>query len=137
MNNELKDFWKNEHKKIRAEKIIKKETKIIKNKTEKIKNDFEGLNLKTKEIRTNEYKPKFLLIQIALNITLFILSIYITTMFLFIIYINFALFWLYALISIIKNDFKKSEMKTIWIVLIILVPISVYLYQDFKQTQTI
>ena len=52
-------------------------------------------------------------------------------------FINLISFWLYALISVIKNDFKKNENKMIWIILIIFVPFSAFLYPDFKEIQVI
>lgn len=51
--------------------------------------------------------------------------------------INFGMIWLYSLISIIKNDFKKENQKLIWIILIIFLPFTAYLYPDFRKVQVI
>lgn len=50
---------------------------------------------------------------------------------------NFCTIWLYSLMSIIKNDFKKENQKTIWIILIIFIPFSALLYPDFRKIQII
>lgn len=127
-NNELKDFWNNNHRIKKAEKELNQNIINI----NKIK-EFKTIKIAKKEDK--KYKPTIFIIQILLNTVLFILSLFLSDIFLIIIFINFILFWLYALISIIKNDFKKKENKIIWILLIIFIPISIYLYPDFKEVQ--
>jgi hypothetical protein len=41
--------------------------------------------------------------------------------------------WLYSLISILKNDFKKDVNKIVWLISIILIPPSSLLYPLFKK----
>ena len=125
-NNELKDFWNNEQRVKKAEKEVFKKEEIRKFKT-----------ILIEEMEEKKYKPTYLIIQAVLNTVLFLLSILISDIFLVIMFINLISFWLYALISVIKNDFKKNENKMIWIILIIFVPFSAFLYPDFKEIQVI
>ena len=125
-NNELKDFWNNEQRVKKAEKEVFKKEEIRKFKT-----------ILIEEKEEKKYKPTYLIIQAVLNTVLFLLSILISDIFLVIMFINLISFWLYALISVIKNDFKKNENKMIWIILIIFVPFSAFLYPDFKEIQVI
>ena len=125
-NNELKDFWNNEQRVKKAEKEVFKKEEIRKFKT-----------ILIEEKEEKKYKPTYLIIQAVLNTVLFLLSILISDIFLVIMFINLISFWLYALISVIKNDFKKNENKMIWIILIIFVPFSAFLYPDFTEIQVI
>ena len=125
-SNELKDFWNNEQRVKKAEKEVFKKEEIRK---------FNTILIEEKEEK--KYKPTYLIIQAVLNTVLFLLSILISDIFLVIMFINLISFWLYALISVIKNDFKKNENKMIWIILIIFVPFSAFLYPDFKEIQVI
>ena len=125
-SNELKDFWNNEQRVKKAEKEVFKKEEIRKFKT-----------ILIEEMEEKKYKPTYLIIQAVLNTVLFLLSILISDIFLVIMFINLISFWLYALISVIKNDFKKNENKMIWIILIIFVPFSAFLYPDFKEIQVI
>ena len=125
-SNELKDFWNNEQRVKKAEKEVFKKEEIRKFKT-----------ILIEEKEEKKYKPTYLIIQAVLNTVLFLLSILISDIFLVIMFINLISFWLYALISVIKNDFKKNENKMIWIILIIFVPFSAFLYPDFKEIQVI
>ena len=125
-NNELKDIWNNEQRVKKAEKEVFKKEEIRKFKT-----------ILIEEKEEKKYKPTYLIIQAVLNTVLFLLSILISDIFLVIMFINLISFWLYALISVIKNDFKKNENKMIWIILIIFVPFSAFLYPDFKEIQVI
>lgn len=154
MNNketlDLKDYWDDENKVKKAEEIIReKKEKILKQelfemeekRKEKINENFK-MNLKYKDYtkeENKEYKPKYLIIQLILNIALFSLSIIFDTfIFITIMWINLSILWIYALISIIKNDFKKENQKMIWIIVLIFIPIiTPYIYPDFKEVQTI
>ena len=85
-----------------------------------------------------KYTPKILIFLILLEIILFSLDLFFGTfIFTILIFINFGLLWLYSLISIIKNDFKKDNQKLIWIILIIFLPFTAYLYPDFRKIQVI
>lgn len=85
-----------------------------------------------------KYTPKIFLLLILLEIVLFSLDLFFGTfVFTILIFINFGLIWLYSLISIIKNDFKKENQKLIWIILIIFLPFTAYLYPDFRKVQVI
>lgn len=147
MNNEasidLRNYWNDENRIKRVkENIINQEQKKQEEKSiEKINKNFKmNLNYKdyTKE-ENKEYKPKYLIIQIILNIVLFSLSILFDTfVFISIMWINLSLLWIYALISILKNEFKKENQKIIWIITLIFIPIiTPYIYPDFKEVQTI
>lgn len=160
MNNELKNYWDNEErlKKVERElnkkeekvKEVKKEitlnldnytnsNKSFNKQSETIKTEF---NFKKNNYNKNEnekYKPKHLIAQIILNSLLFLcLYYYDSYSFLFIMVLNFCLIWIYSLISILKNDFKKDSNKTVWLIALIFLPfITPYIYPDFKEIQTI
>jgi Flp pilus assembly protein TadB len=142
MNNELKDFWKDEKKVKRVEEsILKEEKEKIQNKVFKVNKETE-VKLKFKEytkVENEEYKPTYLIIQIILNAILFSLSVYFDTFgFIVIMLINFCLIWIYSLMSVLKNDFKKENNKTIWLIALIFLPfITPYIYHDFKEIQII
>ncbi len=42
------------------------------------------------------------------------------------------LLWIYCLISIIKNDFKKDVNKIVWLILIFIIPIIFIIYLDLE-----
>lgn len=80
------------------------------------------------------YIPKFLLFQLILNLILIFLTTYFKTIY-FLIFVNFIVIWLYSLISILKNEINEESKKSLWIILILFIPISVYFYPDFRRTQ--
>lgn len=85
-----------------------------------------------------KYTPKIFITLLVFEIILITLSIYFDTfLFIIILFINSGFVWLYALVSIIKNDFKKDNQKLIWILLIIFIPFSAYLYPDFRKIQIV
>lgn len=87
---------------------------------------------------SERYTPKIFILLILLEIVLFSLDLFLGVFFFTIlIFINFGMIWLYSLISIIKNDFKKENQKLIWIILIIFLPFTAYLYPDFRKVQVI
>ncbi len=98
--------------------------------------------LKIKEKKT--YRPKILIIQIILNLLLFIIGFYFFKENIFsgiiliclIILINWSIIWFYSLISIIKNSFKKKSNKLFWLVLILFIPFSAFFYFDLKKILT-
>jgi len=47
------------------------------------------------------------------------------------------LLWLYSLISVLKNEFKNSNTKLIWIILLIFLPVSCVLYPFMKGNQIV
>lgn len=154
MNDDLKNFWNDEKRLKKAENEINQNKEIkheitlnfdvyknsIKlNKEEKsIQKDFNFTNNYNKN-ENKEYKPKHLITQIILNSLLFLCSYYYDSYsFLFIMVLNFCSIWIYSLISILKNDFKKDSNKTVWIIALIFLPfITPYIYPDFKEIQTI
>lgn len=97
------------------------------------------INLNNTYSSENEkYTPKIFITLLIFETILLTLGIYFETfLFIIILYINFAFVWLYALVSIIKNDFKKDNQKLIWILLIIFIPFSAYLYPDFRKVQIV
>lgn len=46
-----------------------------------------------------------------------------------------AVVWVYSFISIIRNDFKKSINKIIWLIVLIFVPVSCVLYPFIGKKQ--
>lgn len=85
-----------------------------------------------------KYTPKIFITLLIFETILLSLGIYFETfLFIIILYINFAFVWLYALVSIIKNDFRKKNQKLIWILLILFFPPSAYLYPDFRKIQIV
>lgn len=85
-----------------------------------------------------KYTPKIFITLLVFEIILITLSIYFDTfLFIIILFINSAFVWTYALVSIIKNDFKKENQKLIWILLILFFPPSAYLYPDFRKIQVL
>lgn len=102
--------------------------------------------LEYKKIKNaKKYRPKILIFQILLNILLITIGLYFFKQDLLfeiffitlVLFINWFIFWFYSLISIIKNDFKKKSNKSIWLLLILLLPISAFLYPDFKKIHTV
>lgn len=149
MNDDLKNFWNDEKRIKKVEKEINK-NKEVKNKISlNFENYTNSINSKEKEIKikfkeyskdeNKEYKPIYLTIQIILNTILFSLSVYFDTFgFIFMMIFNFCVMWLYSLISILRNDFKKESNKTVWLLALIFIPfLTPYIYPDFKDVQTI
>lgn len=140
MNDDLKNFWNDEKRILKANEEIKKE-KINLNfnnnskKEEKIKNENTILNFgNNEENKINEkYFPKVLLILFVSFITITALNFEIG---LIISFIAFGILWLYCGISVLTSDFKKENNKTIWIILLIFIPITAFLYPDLKKIQT-
>lgn len=95
------------------------------------------INLNNIYYSSNEkYTPKIFITLLVFEIILITLGIYFETfLFIIILFINSAFVWTYALVSIIKNDFKKENQKLIWILLILFFPPSAYLYPDFRKIQ--
>ena len=93
--------------------------------------------------KAKKYQPKILIIQTLLNLLLFTLGFYFfeenlffeTLLIALIIFINWFIIWFYSLMSVIKNSFKKKSNKLLWLVLILFLPISAFLYSDFKKIQ--
>lgn len=124
-------------------KIKGKLSSSLKSNTSKTLNNSNNLN---KTINLNniysssneKYTPKIFITLLVFEIILITLGIYFETfLFIIILFINSAFVWLYALVSIIKNDFKKENQKLIWILLIIFIPFSAYLYPDFRKIQVV
>jgi|GEM_PF-5161748 len=97
----------------------------------------------TKMKKGGKYRPKVIIFQILLNLLLItvgfyffkqdlLFEIFFITM---IIFINWFVVWLYSLISIIKNSFRKKSNKLLWLFLILFMPFSAFLYPDFKRIQ--
>lgn len=153
MNDDLKNFWNDEKRLKKAEKEINQNKEVkheitlnfdnytnsIKfNKEEKtIQKDFNFTNKHSFE-ENKKYSPKIFLLLIAYFIFMIGVDIYLGIFFLsWMSWLSFGFIWLYALISIIKNDFKKENQKLIWILLIIFIPFSALLYPDFRKVQII
>lgn len=151
-NDELKNFWNDEEKVKKAEEQIKEKIEItilkevpINEISKNINFNFntgEEIKIKYKtysEEDNKEYKPQFLMIQIILNLSLFLCAYYFDSFdFIFIMILNFIITWTYSFISILKNEFKKENNKTVWILALIFIPvITPYVYPDFKDIQTI
>lgn len=140
MNNDLKNFWNDEKRILKAQEEIKKE-KINLNFNnnskieEKIKNENTILNFSNnEENKINEkYFPKVLLILFGSFILLTALDFGVG---LIISFIAFGILWLYCGISVLTSDFKKENNKTIWIILLIFIPITAFLYPDLRKIQT-
>lgn len=140
MNDDLKNFWNDEKRILKAQEEIEKE-KINLNfnnslkKEEKVKNENTILNFNNnEENKINEkYFPKVLLILFGSFILLTALDFGVG---LIISFITFGILWLYCGISVLTSDFKKENNKTIWIILLIFIPITAFLYPDLKKIQT-
>ncbi len=154
MNNELKDFWKDENRIKKAEKELNKEVEVKKEVTLNFNNytnsnkDFnieKNSNNQNFNFKNNynfeddeKYSPKIFLILLGYFIFMLGADIYMGIFFLsWMSWLSFGFIWLYALISIIKNDFKKENQKLIWIILIIFIPFTAMLYPDFRKVQII
>lgn len=145
-NSELANFWNDENKIKRAEERLKAEETKKKNNRERI------FNYNSENETKSNYKPKWLigmsLLQLIFGFILIngIITIEESNTLLEVIngilqtipfiLLN-GLFWLYVLISIIKNDFKVQQNKIVWIILILFFPISWMIYLDLKEIQTI
>ena len=97
----------------------------------------------TKMKKGKKYQPKVIIFQILLNLLLITVGFYFfkqdllfEIFFISIItFINWFAVWLYSLISIIKNSFRKKSNKLLWLLLILFIPSSAFLYPDFKRIQ--
>ena len=154
IRSDLQDFWKDERKVEKVERELNKEVEVKKEVTLNFNNytnsnkDFnieknsnnQNFNFKSNyNFEENErYSPKIFFILIGYFIFMVGADIYMGMFFLsWMSWLSFAFIWLYALISIIKNDFKKENLKLIWIILIIFIPFSALLYPDFRKVQII
>jgi hypothetical protein len=83
-----------------------------------------------------KYKPTILIIQLFLNFILLIFGLYFG-LFLFIVIflINYIIIWIYSFLSIVKHTFKEKSNKLLWLILILFVPFSAFIYPDFKKIQ--
>lgn len=134
MDNELKDFWKNKDFKENDFKEKKEIKRPIQHKNEDI-----NLNLNFSEDKDNT-TFKFLIIQIAFNIILFGLVMFkmehnTATIIGALLWFNLFAVWLYSFINILTHDFIKEQNKTIWLIVIILIPISCFAYPDISKNQ--
>ena len=143
MNNELKDYWKDESRLKKVERELNKKVEIKKEVTlnfDNYKNSETNFSFKSRYNfeKVEKYSPKIFLFLIGYFVFMIGTDIVLETFFLTpLSYISFIILWLYSLISIIKNDFKKENQKLIWIILIIFVPFSALLYPDFRKVQII
>lgn len=123
MKNELKDYWEDEKRKKVIQRIEEKNIKI----------NFEykdsSINLKNE----NSNFPKITIISISL---LMILSSIIEEIGNLIIII-WAISWIYAIISVIINDFIKENNKIVWILILIFIPPLSLFYLEMKDKQII
>jgi len=150
MNNELKDYWNDEKRLKKVERELNKEKEVKKEITLNFDN-YKNFNVSNKTNNNNfnfknnynfeeneKYSPKIFLLLVVYFIFMTGADIYLGIFFLsFVSCIGFGFIWLYALISIIKNDFKNENLKIIWIILIIFIPISALLYPDFRKIQIV
>lgn len=89
------------------------------------------------------YQPKTITFQILLNLLLITIGFYFFKQDLLfeiffiamIMFTNWFIVWIYSLISIIKNSFRKKSNKLIWLLLLLFMPISAFFYPDFRKTQ--
>lgn len=147
MNDDLKNFWNDENRLKKVERELSQKVEVKKEVSINFNNNGNSkkentINFNQKNYNKNEdeeYKPRYLITQIILNSLLFLCLYYYDSYgFLFIMILNFCLVWIYSLISILKNDFKKDSNKTVWIIALIFLPfITPYIYPDFKEIQTI
>ena len=83
-----------------------------------------------------KYKPTILIIQLFLNFILLAIRLYFGLFLFIIIFLtNYIIIWVYSFISIIKSSFKEKSNKLLWLMLILFVPFSAFLYPDFKKIQ--
>lgn len=153
-NDELKDFWKDENRIKKAEKELSKKVEVKKEVTLNLNsyvNSNKNFNIEKNSNNQNfnfksnynfeedeKYSPKIFLILLGYFIFMVGADIYMGIFFLsWMSWLSFGFIWLYALISIIKNDFKKENQKLIWIILIIFIPFTAMLYPDFRKVQII
>jgi hypothetical protein len=116
-------------------KIKGKLNSSLKSNSNKTFNNSNNLN-KIYYSSNEKYTPKIFITLLVFEIILITLGIYFETfLFIIILFINSAFVWTYALVSIIKNDFKKENQKLIWILLILFFPPSAYRYPDFRKIQ--
>lgn len=119
--NDLINFWEN--KKIpeyKEKKEIKKEKDINFN-----------ININNYEIKEKNNPLIWILIQIGLNFTLVFLLFYIDTyLFLFVLILNFVVFWCYTVYKILKYDFKYN--KLVWILICIFLPFLSIFFPAFE-----
>lgn len=143
MNDELKNFWNDEKRILKAEEEIKKERINLNNnnskKEEKIKIEKTILNFNNNENNhednkiSEKYFPKVLLIFFG---SFILLTSFNFGVGLIISFIAFGILWLYCGISVLTSDFKKENNKTIWIILLIFIPVVALLYPDLRKIQT-
>lgn len=89
------------------------------------------------------YQPKVIIFQILLNLLLITLGFYFFKQDLLfeiffiamVMFINWFIVWIYSLISILKNSFRKKSNKFLWLVLLILMPFTAFFYPDFRKIQ--
>jgi hypothetical protein len=85
-----------------------------------------------------KYKPTILITQLILNFILLSIGLYFGLfLFIMIFLINYIIIWAYSLISITKNSFKERSNKLLWLILILIVPFSAFIYPDFKKIQVV
>ena len=109
-------------------------------KEEKKKNTNININIKEKSNNDEDNTFIFLIAQIAFHILIFVLILLKPTTNVILILtaiagFNFFATWLYSITNIVMKDFKKDVNKVIWIILIIVIPISCFLYPYASKNQ--
>lgn len=134
MSEDLKNFWNDKdfknYENLEINKNVKKEKKNI------------NINMNINEKIDNESENTFtfLISQIAFHVLCFVLIILKPTAnIIFIVTaiagFNFFATWLYSITNIVMNDFKKDVNKIIWLILIIVIPISCFVYPYASRNQ--
>lgn len=82
---------------------------------------------------TKTYKPVFFLLQLIINLTSLILYYILKDkFFLYFIVFNYLIIWIYSFFLLINDKFIDDSNKLFWIIMVLFIPFSIFLYPDFR-----
>lgn len=82
---------------------------------------------------TKTYKPVFFLLQLIINLTSLILYYILKEkFFLYFIGFNYLIIWLYSFFLLMNDRFIDDSNKLFWIIMVLFIPFSIFLYPDFR-----
>lgn len=82
---------------------------------------------------TKTYKPVFFLLQLIINLTSLILYYILKEkFFLYFIVFNYLIIWIYSFFLLINDKFIDDSNKLFWIIMVLFIPFSIFLYPDFR-----
>lgn len=125
MKLDLSSIKTNEIKKEKSQEEIEKEEKIQQ-------------EIYREHISKREYKPIVLvstMLYFGVLIYCMFYFYYAFDIFLGLIIISYGMIWVYAILSVVANDFKKDSNKIVWIIALIFIPPICIMYPDIKLLQ--